>query len=241
MEGVCEKIENWIGLKVKESGAKGCVVGMSGGVDSSVVAILAKRSLAKGTLGLILTCESDPEDSKKAKLVAEKFWIETREIDLTGVFRSLKNLLPEVDRKTLGNMKARMRMLVLYYFANKYKYLVLGTSNRSELRIGYVTKYGDSGVDLEPIGDLYKTQVIELAKHLGIPKEIIESPPTAGLWKGQTDREEIGIGYENLDLILEAIDKGEEKKLDPKVLGKVKEMIRRNEHKRRSPEVCELA
>ncbi|MCK4335256.1 MAG: NAD(+) synthase, partial [Candidatus Aenigmarchaeota archaeon] len=184
MEYVCRKIEGWIRSKVREAGAKGVVLGMSGGVDSSVVAVLADRALGKKSLALILPCESDKKDRERAKLVAKRSGIKTKEIDLSVVFNSLKKLLPEADRKTLGNLKSRLRMLALYHFANKYSYLVLGTSNKSELKIGYVTKYGDSAVDLEPIGDLYKTQVVELAKHLQIHEEILKSGPTAGLWKG---------------------------------------------------------
>lgn len=241
MEDVCSKIEKWILSKVKEAGAKGVVVGMSGGVDSSVVAVLAKRSLGKNVIGLVLPCDSRPGDARKADSVAKKFRIRTIRINLSKVLDSLKNSLPQADRKTLGNLKSRLRMAVLYYFANKYRYLVLGTSNKSELRIGYVTKYGDSAVDLEPIGDLYKTRVIELAKHLRIPEKILESEPTAGLWEGQTDREEIGVDYGKLDGILETMDgRLKPESLDPRVVGKVKKMVKKSEHKRQKPEVCGL-
>lgn len=242
MEYVCRKIEGWIRSKVREAGAKGVVLGMSGGVDSSVVAVLADRALGKKSLALILPCESDKKDRERAKLVAKRSGIKTKEIDLTGVFNSLKKLLPEADRKTLGNLKSRLRMLALYHFANKYSYLVLGTSNKSELKIGYVTKYGDSAVDLEPIGDLYKTQVVELAKHLQIHEEILKSEPTAGLWKGQTDLGEIGIDYGKLDTVLETMDSRlKPERIDPRIMGKVKKMIRKSEHKRRTPEICELS
>ncbi|MEE9323025.1 MAG: NAD+ synthase [Candidatus Aenigmarchaeota archaeon] len=241
MEDIQKKIEEWIRSKVKEAGAKGVVIGMSGGVDSSVVAVLAKHSLGKKALGLILPCDSCPGDAFRAGLVAEEFGVRTEEVNLNKVFGSLRKTFPKADRKALGNLKARLRMLVLYHFANKNGYLVLGTSNKSELRIGYITKYGDSGVDLEPLGDLYKTQVIGLAKRLGIPEKILEAKPTAGLWKGQTDSEEIGVGYDRLDQILEAIEKNETGKFDPKVYEKVKKMISRSGHKRRMPEVCKMS
>ncbi len=242
MEDVCGKIEQWIKYKVKEAGARGVVVGMSGGVDSSVVAVLANRALGKKAIGLILPCDSCPGDAHRANSVAKKFKIKTKKISLSRVFDSLKGLLPGANRKTLGNLKARLRMLALYHFANKYSYLVLGTSNKSELRIGYVTKYGDSAVDLEPIGDLYKTEVIELAKYLGILKSVLKSPPTAGLWKGQTDLGEIGIDYGKLDTILETMDSRlKPERIDPRIMGKVKKMIRKSEHKRRTPEICKLS
>ncbi len=242
MEDVCSKIEKWIFTKVKEARAKGVVVGMSGGVDSGVVAVLAKRALGRNVIGLVLPCDPRPGDTRKAYSVAKKFGIRTVRINLSKVLDSLENSLPSADRKTLGNLKSRLRMLVLYYFANKYRCLVLGTSNKSELRIGYVTKYGDSGVDLEPIGDLYKTEVIELAEYLGIPKPVLKSPPTAGLWEGQTDREEIGMDYGKLDGILEMID-GRLKPIsfDPRVVGRIKKMIEKSGHKRRMPEVCRLS
>ncbi len=240
-EQVCGKIEEWIRAKTKEAGAKGCVVGMSGGVDSSVVAVLAKKALADRMLGLILPCESDSKSKECALLVAKKFGIRTKEIDLSDAFRSLKKILPGSDKKTVGNLKARLRMLVLYYFANTYRYLVLGTSNKSELMIGYVTKYGDSAVDLEPIGDLYKTEVLQLAKYLGIPEEIINAKPTAGLWKGQTDEKEIGMSYETLDGILKTLETGKNcEKFERNLVEKVKRMVKAGEHKRRMPEICVL-
>ncbi|UCC91516.1 MAG: NAD+ synthase [Candidatus Aenigmatarchaeota archaeon] len=242
MEKICEKIQEWILSKVREANAKGCVFGMSGGVDSSVVAILAKRALGGKALGLVLPCGSCPGDAHRANYVAKKFKIKTKKISLSRVFDSLKGRLPDADNKTVGNLKSRLRMLVLYYFANRYRYLVLGTSNRSELRIGYVTKYGDSGVDLEPIGDLYKTEVIELAEYLGIPKPVLKSTPTAGLWEGQTDRKEIGISYDRLDVILKAMDSRLKPiSFDPRVVGRIKKMIEKSGHKRRMPEVCRLS
>lgn len=240
MQEIAYRIEEWIRSRVKEAGTKGAVVGMSGGLDSGVVSVLAKRALGDKMLGLILPCDSCPGDSHRANSVAKNFKIKTKKINLSRLFDSLKNMLPESDKKTLGNLKSRLRMTILYYFANKNRYLVLGTSNKSELMIGYVTKYGDSGVDLEPLGDLYKTEVIELAKYLEIPKSILQSPPTAGLWEGQTDRKEIGIGYEKLDDILRTFENRETPEFDPRVVGRVKKMIAKSQHKRKMPEVCEI-
>jgi NAD+ synthase len=234
-----DRIEKWLATKVKETNAKGVVVGMSGGVDSSVVAAIAKRALGKNVLGVILPCDSNPKDAKFAQLVAKKFGIETRRINLTPVFRQFRKSLPPGGKKIHGNLKARLRMAALYYFANKHNYLVLGTSNRSELWIGYFTKHGDAAADLEPIGGLYKTQIVELAKHLGIPKEIIKAKPSAGLWKGQTDEKEIGMGYGQLDLILWSMENG--KQQTSRQAAKVMDMINRSRHKRKMPEICEIS
>jgi len=230
-----EKIEKWIAAKVREAGARGVVIGMSGGIDSSVAAVLAKRALGKNVLGLALPCESNPKDAKLARLVAKKFGIRTEKIDLTPVFRKFKKLLPAADKKTLGNLKARLRMSVLYYFANKYRYLVMGASNKSELWIGYFTKHGDAAADFMPLGGLYKTQVIAIAKYLGIPQEIIKAKPSAGLWKGQTDEKEIGMSYAAIDMILWLMENNRQKK-SPRT-QKVAEMIRRSKHKRKMPEI----
>jgi NAD+ synthase len=236
-----DKIEIWIKSKMNEAGASGVVVGMSGGVDSSVVAALAKRALGSAkVLGLILLCGSDAKDGERAKMAAKKFGIRTDEVNLTPAFCELAETLPQADKKTLGNLKSRLRMLTLYYYANRNNYLVLGTSNKSEIAVGYFTKYGDSAADLEPIGGLYKTQVIELAKHLGIPKEITDAIPTAGLWEGQTDESEIGMSYAELDLILKTAERGKEVEAERGKIIRVREMIKKSVHKRKLPEVCEV-
>jgi len=237
---ISEKIGNWISAKVREANARGVVFGMSGGVDSSVTAVLAERALEGKALGLVMPCESDTKDLANARLVAEKFSIRTQYVDLTPVFQMLKKTLPDSDEKTLGNLKARLRMTTLYHFANKNNYLVLGTSNKSEIAIGYFTKYGDSGADILPLGDLYKTQVIELAKHLGIHDEIIKAAPTAGLWKGQTDEQEIWMDYPTLDSILEAAEMGRDAEAGRENILRVKELVKGSTHKRQMPEVCKI-
>ena len=174
--------------------AKGIVMGLSGGVDSCVVAALAKKAVGRNRLlALILPCGSHVSDLADATAMARKFKIKTETIDLTGVYSNLLKILPSAKGLAKNNLKPRLRMLVLYYFANKLNYLVCGTGNKSELMVGYFTKHGDGGVDILPIGGLLKKQVRALAEELGIPGNIINKPPSAGLWHGQTDEGEMGI------------------------------------------------
>jgi NAD+ synthase len=224
------RMSAWLQENVKSAG--GAVIGLSGGVDSSVVAVLAKMALGDNVLGVIMPCNSKDEDTEHARMLAQRFGIKTEFVDLDHAFKTLKQSLPAGKGVAEANLKPRLRMLTLYYFANLNNYLVLGTGNRSELMIGYFTKYGDGGVDLLPIAGLYKSEVVELARVLGVPDEIIKKPPSAGLWAGQTDEAEIGMTYDELDSILQAIDKNETGGIDSEKLDRVRSMIKESEHKR---------
>jgi NAD+ synthase len=207
-EQLAEKLVTWIREQVKAAGCKGVVVGMSGGLDSSVVAVLCQRAFPQNTLGVLMPCYSQPEDKAHAQAVTSKFSILMIEVVLDDIFSALLTTLPdyqagsELSRLAQANLKVRLRMLTLYYIANQLRYMVAGSSNRSEISVGYFTKYGDGGVDIMPLGNLVKGQVRELAGFLGIPKPIIEKPPSAGLWKGQTDEDELGFSYDELDRFL---------------------------------------
>ena len=244
VEKTVEKLTHFIKNVVKKAGARGVVVGLSGGIDSSVVATLCVKALGRDkVLGVIMPeRDSDPKDIEHAKMIAEKLGIRYIISDITDILRAFGagGYVPtrEFDKIADGNLKARIRMCILYYFANRRKLLVAGTSNKSELYMGYGTKYGDLGSDFLVIGNLFKTEVRELAKYLGIPQEIINKPPSAGLWKGQRDEEELGITYEVLDRILERIEKGEDKEKISKNLNvplfQVEEILNRieaNRHK----------
>lgn len=237
------KISNWIKEQVKKAGAKGCVVGISGGVDSAVVAVLCKKAFPKTTLGLLLPCYSIPADLRHAQKVAQKFSIPTKLMDLTGAFDELYKTFegkkyPRGEKSLpIANLKPRLRMLTLYYFANQLNYLVVGTGNKSELTMGYFTKYGDGGVDLLPLGGLLKSQVRELARELGLPGEIIDKAPSAGLWEGQTDEGEMGITYAELDKSIRALEAGKIRKCAPDVLVKIKCRRLKIDHKLKLPPI----
>lgn len=199
------KLAVWIGERVTAAGCTGVAVGMSGGIDSSVVAALCRRACPQSTLGVIMPCYSQPEDADHARLVAEKFGITTRTVRLDDAFDNILGVMPgetpdlAAERLARANLKARLRMLSLYFIANRLGYLVAGCSNRSERAIGYFTKYGDSGADILPLGNLVKAEVRALAGYLEVPRSIIDKPPSAGLWTGQTDEAEMGMTYEQLD------------------------------------------
>ena len=236
-ERLAEKLVSWIREKVSAAGCRGVVVGMSGGIDSSVLAVLCQRAFPDNTRGVIMPCGSQPEDKEHAYLVASKFSISTVEVVLDEVLNGLVGILPEYKvnsgmvNKAQANLKARLRMLTLYYIANQLGYMVAGSGNRSELAVGYFTKFGDGGVDFLPLGNLVKGEVRELARFLGVPDVIIDKPPSAGLWEGQTDEQELGISYDELDNYLLAGEASVE------VRKKIEAMKTAGDHKRMMPPV----
>jgi len=233
------KIIRWIKKEVAQARVKGVVLGLSGGVDSALVAALAKQALGKKrVLALILPCHSQQKDLADARLAAERLGLKTKTIDLSGIYDKLIQTLPAAKSLVQANLKPRLRMSVLYYFANKLNYLVCGTGNKSEIKLGYFTKHGDGATDILPIGNLLKSEVRKLARELKIPEEIIVKSPTAGLWPGQTDEGEMGISYFELDDILERMENKESQILSKKKVKKVKQMIKRSEHKRQGPKIC---
>jgi NAD+ synthase len=231
------------------SGGRGFLVGLSGGIDSAVVARLAQLAAPAHVIAAILPCHSDPADERDAALVAQHFSLTTVRIDLAAPYDALVrvaqtalNTVPEQTRATapadplrgrlpLANMKPRLRMSTLYFLANSVNYLVAGTGNRSELSIGYFTKYGDGGADLLPIGHLVKSEVRALARELNVPSTIVERTPSAGLWMGQRDEEEMGFSYADLERYLEEGPQG----VSPALAMRIERLIRASEHKRALP------
>ncbi|MGQ0536760.1 MAG: NAD+ synthase [Methanobacteriota archaeon] len=194
---------------VKRSGAGGIVVGLSGGVDSTLVAALCAEAVGRERVTGLLLPEKDssPEDERFGAEAARALGIGSERIDVSGIIAAATDACPHRPTgKALANLKARARMLVLFSHANRDGRLVAGTGNKSELLTGYFTKFGDGASDLLPIGDLYKTQVFALARAMRLPETIVARPPTAGLWAGQTDEVELGIRYQDLDRILYGLE-----------------------------------
>ena len=231
-------------------GAEGVVVGLSGGIDSALVARLARDGLGRDhVLGVQLPDAHFPAGLRsETEEYAHALGIEHRVVPVASLVQAVGSLLPEVqDRISVGNAVARLRMLVLYMLARERHYLVVGTGNKSEILLGYFTKYGDGGADLLPLGDLYKTEVRGLARELDLPVPIRERAPTAGLWEGQTDEEELGISYDEADRILVGLEQLRSPEEIASATGialpRVLEVVGRvakNRHKRRPPPIPKI-
>jgi NAD+ synthase len=229
-------------------------VGLSGGMDSAVVARLAQLAAPGAVVGALLPCHSDPQDERDAALIAQHFSLTTVRVDLSPSYDRLVadaqaalSTLPAQMRESsspadplrarvpLANVKPRLRMTTLYLIANTLNYLVAGTGNRSEVSIGYFTKHGDGGADLLPIGHLVKSEVRALARELSVPAAIVQRTPSAGLWLGQIDEEEMGFTYADLERYLE----DGAQSVSPALAMKIERLVRTSEHKRCLPPVPE--
>ena len=240
-------IAEWIRQQVTVASARGLVVGLSGGLDSAIVARLSQIAMPSNVVAAILPCHSDPRDERDAQLVVGQFGLPVVRIDLAPAYDVLVNELRTIfvqlprdqapitesgdvsARLPLANLKPRLRMSTLYFIANSLNYLVVGTGNRSELTIGYFTKHGDGAADLLPLGRLLKSEVRELAVELEIPQSIIDKAPSAGLWAGQTDEDEMGFGYSDLERYLKNGPEG----VAPALAMRIERLVRTTEHKRR--------
>lgn len=226
-----DAISRWIKDQVEQAGAQGVVLGLSGGIDSAVVAAIAQRSLGEAVLGLILPCHSHKKDEEDALRIASHLHLETVTVNLSPLYDTVLTILPPADQQVTANLKPRLRMTVLYYFAGIRNYLVAGTGNRCEIAVGYFTKYGDGAVDLLPLGDLIKSQVKDLARRLGIPEDIIAKPPSAGLLPGQTDEGELGLTYDQLEQVLLEGSSGSGTTTPDEVRARVEELMHKAGHK----------
>lgn len=237
MQEKVNHLVEWLQEQVQDAGVNGLLVGISGGIDSAVVAHLIQRAFPKQSLGVVLPCKSNPGDQEAAYKVIESCGIESLTVDLTKTHNVLYSTVQQQletkgdynenqERLADANLRARLRMSTLYTLATNYKYLVVGTDNAAEWHTGYFTKYGDGGVDLVPLLHFTKGEVRDLARELGVPSEIVDKAPSAGLWEGQTDEKEMGVTYDTIDSYL----KGEEIPAEDKKI--IDDMHKRTEHKR---------
>ncbi len=231
-KNVAQTIESFI--REQTEGFNGVVIGLSGGIDSTVVAYLAVNAIGNDKVhGLTMPYYQNQNHSDAIEIV-ETLDIKCDEIPIKEIYDSFNKTDIFSDKITKGNLMARIRMCLLYGVANADNLLVIGTSNKSELETGYITKFGDGGVDIEPIGDLYKTEVFELAKYLGVSQKFIDKAPTADLFPDQTDEKDFGLDYPTLDSIL----RGQTTDIDPLLVRKVNDFVSDSSHKRKMPPVA---
>ncbi|WP_054951467.1 NAD(+) synthase [Numidum massiliense] len=244
MEQNIAHVVTWLRERVQAARADGLIVGISGGVDSAVVSFLIKQACPDHSLGVIMPCHSNARDEEDAQKVVAASGIDCVTIDVSAPHRTLQQTVeaqltaagkvasrPEIERLRDANLRARVRMATLYTVANDFNYLVVGTDNRAEYYTGYFTKYGDGGVDLQPLARLLKREVYDWARHLGVPESVCNRPPSAGLWEGQEDETEMGTTYAAIDAFLagEAVAARDR--------GVIENMHRRTEHKRHTPPI----
>ena len=230
---VVKDLVGWIQEKVGQANAKGIIFGLSGGIDSAVMAAIGKLAFPDDCLGVIMPCHSNPVDEEHGILVAEGLGLKTQKVDLSASFDLLLKSI-QVENKNnmaISNIKPRLRMTTLYYIGQTNNYLVVGPTNRSEYEVGYFTKHGDSAVDLLPLASFVKSEIRQLAEYLEIPKIVIEKPPTAGLWEDQTDEDEMGFGYDVLDNYIKTKEGPEE------IKAKINRMNKISNHKRSYPPI----
>lgn len=243
-----KRIRRFIKEYVENAGADGIVLGMSGGIDSCTVAAISGLAVGGSRVTGLMLPEEETYNSKDiddARVVAKKFCLETQVCDITPALEGFYETIPifnQTDKLSKGNIKARTRMIYLYYYANKLNKIVCGSSDKSETMMGYFTKWGDVAADISPLMDLYKTQVRKLAEHMGIPPELVAKPSTPALWPHQLAETELGIKYETLDLILYGLERfmtteeiAQQLSAQKQLVEKVKSRWLAVEHKRRMP------
>ena len=232
---IVDELVQWLKDKVNVAGAKGLVFGLSGGVDSAVMAGISKLAFPSTSLGIIMPCHSDPIDEEHGRVVASALDLDIDKVDLSLTFDTvMKSFSLKDNPLAIANIKPRLRMTTLYYYAQSLNYLVAGSSNKSEFTVGYFTKHGDSGVDLLPLAEFRKTEIWDLAKYLNIPEIIINKAPSAGLWNNQTDEDEMGFSYEVLDNFIET---GE---ADKELKKRIQNMYEKSGHKREYPPIFKV-
>ncbi len=249
-DAVLDVIDRGLFREVDRTGFDRVVLGLSGGLDSALTAYLAVRAF--GTEKVIALAmpyrSSNPDSLAHAELVAGELGVELRTIDISEQVDAYFARFPEADEGRRGNKMARERMTILYDVSAAERAMVLGTSNKTEILLGYSTLYGDSASAVNPIGDLYKTQVRQLARYLGVPQVVIDKPPSADLWQGQTDEDELGFTYERVDALLaHMVDRRyrtvhlRELGFDDLFIERVRSLMRKNQYKRKLPVIIKLS
>ncbi|HDJ23316.1 MAG TPA: NAD+ synthase [Candidatus Aminicenantes bacterium] len=250
LEFVTHFLTSFIRQEYSKLGFQRAIIGLSGGLDSSVAAHLAARALSPANvIGLIMPYRTTPpQDLEDAREVAERLQLRTQTIDITPMIEAYFQSQPTDNNIQRGNKMARERMAILYDFSARYQALILGTSNKTELLLGYCTIHGDMASAINPLGDLYKTQVRLMARHLGVPARIIHKIPSAGFWPGQTDEAELGMSYEEIDQILyHLVDKRKSKQqllslgFPEEKIGRIISLIKASEFKRKPPLIPKLS
>jgi NAD+ synthase len=245
-----EILEGFIKSEITRVGMSRAVIGLSGGIDSALSCALAIEALgAENVLAVRMPYKASSRDSlDHAQLLIDRLGIPNKTIEITDMVEPLFKLDPQISKMRMGNIMARERMIILYDQSEVFKGLVIGTSNKTEILLGYSTMYGDSASAMNPIGDLYKTQVRQLSRAMNIPSPIIDKAPSADLWEGQTDENELGFTYEDVDRLLyllvdqryspqEAVEDG----FDEKFVNAVTTRIRRNQFKRMLPPIAKVS
>jgi NAD+ synthase len=242
------RLKRFIKDYVKKAKATGVALNLSGGIDSSTIAALSALAIGGDKVLALSLPEKETRNStdvKHSQMVARKYHFTLQSIDITQILESCFGTIPAFDsrdRLSKGNVKARARMIIVYYYANKQNRIVVGPSDKSETLMGYFTKWGDVAADISPLMDLYKTQVRQLAAHIGIPQEIVVKPSTPQLWPGQLAEQELGIEYQTLDLVLIGLENfmdpeeiADQLDLSLNVVTSIRNRWLSNEHKRRAP------
>ncbi len=236
IEEIVNELVKWLQDSVKNAKAQGLIFGLSGGIDSAVIAGISKLAFPETSLGVIMPCHSHIIDEEHGLLVADALDLKTIKVDLSKTFDTfIESTRGKIDNKlAIANVKPRLRMTTLYYYGQANNYLVLGSSNKSEYTVGYFTKHADSGVDLLPLVNFVKEDVRKLARYLQIPDVIINKAPSAGLWENQTDEDEMGFSYDILDHYIKT---GEGPK---EITDKIDRMYKATAHKRQYPPIFHL-
>lgn len=236
--------------EISKFGFKSVALGLSGGIDSAVVCELAARALGpENVLAVLMPYKtSSPESIRHARMMVDKTGVRSEEVEISSVVDAFFEAFPDVGKLRMGNIMARVRMLYLYDISARDNRLVVGTSNKTELLLGYGTLFGDMASAVNPIGDLYKTQIWGLARHLQLPLEIVTKTPSADLWEGQSDEEDLGFGYEEVDLLLYLMLEKRmgktailQEDIEESFYDKVRKMVVRNQYKRMMPVIAKVS